>query len=35
VPAFRPPALAYGIHGPVVDKVALIGTHVLVFTRRF
>ena len=31
---FRPPAFAYSAHGPVVSGLALVGTHVLVFTRR-
>ena len=33
---FRAPRLKYsGSHGPFVEYVAVIGTHVLVFTRRF
>jgi hypothetical protein len=32
---FRPPAFAYSAHGPVVSGLALVGTHLLVFTRRF
>jgi hypothetical protein len=31
---FRPPVFAYGPHGPIVSGIALVGTRVLVFTRR-
>lgn len=31
---FRAPAFVYSAHGPVVSGLALVGTHVLVFTRR-
>jgi hypothetical protein len=31
---FRAPAFGYGPHGPLVSGLALVGTHVLVFTRR-
>lgn len=34
-PGFRAPALRYGVHGPVVGRLALVGTHILVFTQRF
>jgi hypothetical protein len=34
-PGFRAPALRYGVHGPIVGGLALVGTHILVFTRRF
>ena len=33
---FRPPRFTYsGSHGPFVQYIVVIGTHVLVFTRRF
>ena len=31
---FRPSVFAYGRHGPIVSGIALVGTRVLVFTRR-
>ena len=33
--SFDPPTIAYGVHGPVVRKIALVGSHVLVFTGPF
>ena len=35
VTSFRSPSLGYSAHGPVVSALALVGTHVLVFTRTF
>jgi hypothetical protein len=32
--SFRSPSFGYSGHGPVVSGLALVGTHVLVFTRR-
>jgi hypothetical protein len=32
---FKPPAIAYGMHGPFVKSLALIGDHVLVFSGAF
>jgi hypothetical protein len=31
---FRSPSYAYSSHGPVVSAIALVGTRILVFTRR-
>jgi hypothetical protein len=31
---FRSPSFAYSAHGPIVSGIALVGTRVLVFTRR-
>lgn len=32
---FHPPALVYTSHGPFVESLALVGDHVLVFTKPF
>jgi len=33
--SFLSPSFGYSAHGPVVSALALVGTHVLVFTRTF
>jgi hypothetical protein len=32
--AFTPPPFAYAVHEPLVNAIALVGRHVLVFTKR-
>ncbi len=33
--SFRSPSFGYSAHGPIVSGLALVGAHVLVFTRMF
>jgi hypothetical protein len=33
--SFRSPSIGYSAHGPIVSGLALVGTHVLIFTRTF